>query len=98
IALHLSDTARTTWEPKTPASKKSVFYNPLTQLRRHLIHITLMHRQFVGDLLVRHVESHEIETQHPDFQRLMMAGKDGVGQIITALVTVVTLVALTGGD
>jgi len=31
-----------------------------------------------------------------DFQRLMMASKNGVGQIIKACVTVVTLVALTG--
>jgi hypothetical protein len=43
------------------------------------------------------MQSHEIETQHPDLQRLMMSRKDGVSQIIKALVTVVTLVALTGG-
>src|SRR5262245_37672285 len=35
--------------------------------------------------------------QYPHFQRLMMSSKDGIGQIIKALVTVVTLVALTGG-
>src|SRR5713101_3456823 len=45
----------------------------------------------------RYVQSHEIQTQHPHLQRLMMARKDGVDQIIKAFVTVVTLVALTGG-
>ena len=33
--------------------------------------------------------------QDPDFQRLMMSSKNRVGQIIEALVTVVTLIALT---
>src|SRR6266704_6219506 len=38
----------------------------------------------------------EIQTQYPHFQRLMMSRKDGVGQVIKAFVTVVTLIALTG--
>ena len=54
-----------------------------------MLYITAIERQFVGNLLVRHVESHEVQTQYPDFQRLMMSGKDGVGQIIKACVTVV---------
>jgi hypothetical protein len=53
-----------------------------------------MERQFVGNLLVRQVEPHEIEAQDPDFQRLMMSGKDSVGQIIKAYVIVATLLAL----
>src|SRR4030095_4735704 len=40
------------------------------------------------------MQSHEIETQHPDFQRLMMARKNGVGQIIKAGIAVVALIAL----
>jgi Cell Wall Hydrolase len=51
----------------------------------------------VGNLLIRQIQSHEVETQYPYFQRLMMARKDGVSQIIEACVTVGTLVALTGG-
>src|SRR5262249_54885138 len=73
------------------------FYDPVTQLSRHLIHIALMERQLVGHLLVRQVEPHKIQTQHPHFPRLVMAGKDRVGQIIKTLVTAVTLIALTGG-
>ena len=44
---------------------------------------------------MREIQSHEVETQHPDFQRLMMARKNGVGQIIKAGVAVGTLLALT---
>src|SRR5262249_9982294 len=36
-----------------------------------------------------------IRTQHPDFERLMMARKNGVGQIIEAGIAVVALIALT---
>src|SRR5215813_12180114 len=46
-------------------------------------------------LLIREIQSHEIQTQHPDFQRLMMSRKNGVGQVIKTCVTVVTLIALT---
>ena len=40
---------------------RTVFYDPLTQLSRHLLHITLIERQFVGNLLIRHVEPHKIQ-------------------------------------
>jgi hypothetical protein len=43
------------------------------------------------------VQSHEIEAQDPHLQGLMMAGKDGVGEIIKACVTVFAFIALTGG-
>src|SRR6266566_2324370 len=48
-------------------------------------------------LLIREIQAHEIEAQDPHLQGLMMAGKDGVSQIIKASVTVVTLIALTSG-
>jgi hypothetical protein len=79
------------------ASPPAFFYDPLTQLGRHLLHITAIQRQFLGNLLIREIQSHEVQTQYPHFQRLMMSSKDGVGQIIKAFITVVTLVALTGG-
>src|SRR4029453_9381634 len=55
------------------------------------------HYKFLCNLFIRYIQAHEIQTHYPDFQRLMMSRKDGVGQIIKALVTVVTLVTLTGG-
>ena len=61
------------------------------------MHITAIHVQFVGNLVIRYIQAHEIETQYPDFQRLMMSRKNRVGQIIKAGVTVGTLIALTGG-
>src|SRR6266446_2443777 len=68
----------------------------VTQLSRHLIRITLIDRQLVCHLLIGQIQPHEIQTQYPHLQRLMMSGKDGVSQIIKAFVTVVTLIALTG--
>ena len=56
-----------------------------------------MERQFVSNLLIRYIQSHEVQTQHPYFQRLMMSCENGVREIIKASVTAVTLVALTGG-
>jgi hypothetical protein len=53
-----------------------------------------IHVQSVGNLVVRQMEAHEIQTQYPHFQRLMMARKNGVSQIIKACVTVSTRIAL----
>jgi hypothetical protein len=62
-----------------------------------MMYITAIQGQFVGNLIVGQVQSHEVEAQDPHLQGLMMASKDGVGQIIKACVAVVTLIALTGG-
>ena len=77
------------------ASPWAFFYDPVTPLCRHLLPITDIERQCVGNVLVRQGESPEIQTQDPDFQRLMMSGKDGVSQIIKAFMAVTTLIALT---
>ena len=62
-----------------------------------MLHITAIQGQFVGNLLIRQIQSHEVQTQYPHFQRLMMSGKNSVRQIIKASVTVMTLITLTGG-
>src|SRR5262245_21529882 len=54
-----------------------------------------MDGQLVGNLLIRPIQPHKIQTQDPHFQRLMMSSKDGVGQSIKPCVTVVTFIALT---
>src|SRR2546422_3459882 len=82
--------------PRWRGSLLAFFYNATTQLSRHLICITLIDGQLVCNLLIRQVESHEIQAQYPHFQRLMMSSKDGVGQVIKAFVAVVALIALTG--
>src|SRR5262247_2817058 len=81
--------------PRWRGSRLAFFYHSTTQLRRHLIGITLIDGQLVGNLLIRPIQPHTIQTQYPHFQRLMMSSKDGVGQIIKTCVTVVTCIALT---
>jgi hypothetical protein len=39
------------------------FYDPLTQLGRHLLHITAMQRQYVGNVVVGQMQPHEVQTQ-----------------------------------
>src|SRR5262245_64709295 len=73
------------------------FYDSVTQLDRHLLHIADIQRQFMGNLLIREIQAHEIQTQYPYFEWLMMSRKNGVCQIIKAPVTVITLITLTGG-
>jgi len=73
------------------------FYDPFTQGSRHLVDIAAIDVQLVGNLVVGHIQPHEIQTQHPHFQGLMMSGKNRIGQIIKACVTVGTRIALTGG-
>src|SRR5713101_8396173 len=82
--------------PRLTASRWAFFYDPFTQLGRHLLHITVIHSQFLCNLLIREIQSHEIQTQHPYFQRLMMSHKNSVRQVIKACVTGGTLIALTG--
>ena len=40
--------------------------------------------QLLGDLLVGEVQPHEVQDQDPDPERLVVAGEDGVGQVIEA--------------
>src|SRR5215472_14773870 len=82
--------------PRWRGSRLAFFYNATPQRSRHLIGITLIDGQLVGNLLIRHIQPHKIQTQDPHFQRLMMASKDGVGQVIKAFGAVVALIALTG--
>lgn len=73
-----------------------MFDNPLTLLGRPLLPIAAMQRPCVGTVCVGQLHPPEVQTQSPHWQRLMMSGQDGVGQSITACVTVATLKALTG--
>src|SRR5215510_9758083 len=85
------------------ASSTFTFVSASTTCAALLLHhlwLSLMASNHIGFItlhLIRHIEPHEIQTQDPDFQRLMMSRKNGVGQIIKASVTVVTLITLAGG-
>jgi hypothetical protein len=51
----------------------------------------------LGDLRIREIESHAIQTQAPKPKRLMMASKDGVSQIVEPSFTGLAQLALTRG-
>jgi len=68
---------------------------PLAQMRRHLLNVALVQAQFVGDLPVRKIQPHEIQTQNPDLQRLPMAGQNRIGEIVEANPAVLANIALT---
>jgi len=69
--------------------------DPLTELGGHHLGIVGVDVQFLGDLLVGEIQPHEVQAQHPDPERLMVPGEDGVGQIIEPLVAAVAVVALS---
>ena len=46
---------------------RTVFYDPFTQLCRHLLHITQIDIELFGNLFVGHIQAHEIQTQYPHF-------------------------------
>ena len=62
--------------------RRLALHDPLPQLSRHPLGVVRVQVQFPGDLLVREVQPHEVEAEHPDPQRLMVPGEDGAGQII----------------
>jgi hypothetical protein len=69
-------------------------HNALTQLAGHCLNIARCQIQFRCNLFVRKVQTHEVQTQHPDPHRLMMSFKNGVTQNIELLPTRMTLIPL----
>src|SRR5260370_23306213 len=51
----------------------------------------------MSNLFIREVEPHEIETENPDAQRLVMTSEEGPGQIVEAFPTGVALIFLPCG-
>jgi hypothetical protein len=51
------------------------------------MHVILVQIEFLGHLGIREGEAHEIQTQHPNPQRLMMASTDRGRQIVEASAT-----------
>ena len=69
-------------------------HNPLPQLSRHLVSAVFIHTQLASDLPVRQIQTHEVQAQQPDSQRLMMPREKGVGEIIKTPPAVATQVTL----
>ena len=72
-----------------------VLYDAFAQLRGHELDIVGMHIEFLGDLFIRQIQSHEVEAEKPDPQRLVMTGKDGTGQVVELRLTRLALIPLS---
>jgi hypothetical protein len=67
----------------------------LAQRRGHDLDVIVVQIQFTCDLQIGKIETHEVKTQNPDAQRLMMTGQDGTTEIIETTATALAKVALT---
>jgi len=61
------------------------------------VRIVRVHIQLSRNLLRGEIQTHEIQTQDPGAQRLMMAFKDGAAQIVKLIPTRLALIALPMG-
>src|SRR3954462_8712970 len=64
------------------------------KMRRHVVDVIVVQTQLLSNLLVRHVQAHEIKTQDSDPKRLMVSGQDSTGQVIEPCSTVLAPVPL----
>lgn len=83
------------FEGATQSRRRLALDDALAQLCGHLVNIIFVQIKFLGDLLVGEVEPHQIQTENPLAQGLVMTGKDGVGQVIKIAVTGMAMIALT---
>src|SRR3954469_24077200 len=60
-------------------------HDAVAQHLGHGLDVALAHTQFVRDLMVRQVHSHEVRAQDPGRDRLMMSGQNGSRQVIEAI-------------
>jgi hypothetical protein len=58
------------------------------------LNIATVQVQLLGDLFIRQIQAHKVQAENPDLERLMVSGKDGVGQIIEASLAIFALMAL----
>ena len=72
-------------------------YYALASLTRHLLRVVRIESECVGNVVVREVESHEIQAQYPHPQGLRMASKDRLRHIVKAALAGLAQVALTLG-
>src|SRR5271166_5240924 len=71
-----------------------VHHDAFAELAGHLLDIADTQIQLRGDLLIGQVQPHEIQTQDPGRQGLVVAREDGLGEIVETAVAVLAAVAL----
>src|SRR3954467_14886807 len=69
--------------------------DPLAELLDHRPGVIFVGIEFLSDLQSREIEPHEIQACDPGSQGPVMAGEDGVGQVVEASAAVPAFVALT---
>jgi hypothetical protein len=68
--------------------------DPFAELLDHRPGVILVDIEFLGDLQSRQVETHEIQASDPGAQGLVMAGEDGIGEVVEASAAAAAFVAL----
>lgn len=71
--------------------------DPFAELRGHDLGVVGIKIQPLSDLFIRKIQSHEVETENPDPQWLVMAGEDRSGQVVEESLTRETPVTLPFG-
>ena len=69
-------------------------HDPFTQLSRHVVDTVFTQVQLSINLPIRQVQPQKIQTQQPHSKRLMMARKDGVGEVIEVVPATPAVVTL----
>jgi len=69
--------------------------NALAEPHGHQMCLRDRQTQLCGDLLIRQIQPHEIGTQHPNPQRLMVTRENRVGQVVKTTITIAAAIPLT---
>ncbi len=56
--------------------------NAVAQNRGHFLDRIFVHLQFGGDLPVGEIQTHEIQTKHPNAKRLVVSREHGSGEVV----------------
>lgn len=65
--------------------------------RRHFVDLRFTHFQFVGDLSIGKVQTHQVQAEHPNGKRPMMPGEDRFCQVVERFVARAAKVMLAIG-
>jgi hypothetical protein len=74
-----------------------VWHDAFAPLRGPELDLVGMHLEFLGDVCMRQIQSHQGEAEHPDPQRLVMSSTDGAGQVVELRLTRLALLPLSCG-
>lgn len=77
--------------------RRATIDDPLAELADHRSGVVLVDVQLLGDLQPRQIQAHQVEAGDPGPQRLVVAGEDGISEVIEALTAALALVALAMG-